>query len=59
MHRSIFKMIDMCLLSQHVDSRLSTQQFGDIKNVHIIADEILVVGDTEQEHDEALTAVLQ
>ena len=35
------------------------QLFGDIRNVHIIADDMLVVGDTEQEHDEALIAVLQ
>ena len=35
------------------------QLFGDIKNVHIIADDMLIVGDTEQEHDEALIAVLQ
>ena len=35
------------------------QQFGDMKNVHIIEDDMLIVGDTEQEHDEALIAVLQ
>ena len=35
------------------------QLCGDIKNVHIIADDMLIVGDTEQEHDEALIAVLQ
>lgn len=35
------------------------QLFGGIKNVHIIADDILIVGDTEQDHDETLLAVLQ
>ncbi len=29
------------------------QLFGDIKNVYIIADHMLTVGDTELEHDEA------
>lgn len=35
------------------------QIFGDIKNLHIIADDMLIVGDTEEEHDKSLLAVFE
>ena len=33
--------------------------FGDIPNVHVIADDLIVAGKTEEEHDKALAQVLQ
>ena len=33
--------------------------FGNIPGVHIIADDMLIAGDTEEEHDTAITKVLK
>ena len=33
--------------------------FGETKDLHIIADDMRIVGDTEQDHDEALLTLLQ
>ena len=35
------------------------QMFGDIPGVHIIADDMLIAGDTDEEHDTAITKVLE
>ena len=35
------------------------QMFGDIPGIHIIADDMLIAGDTEEEHDTAVTKVLE
>ena len=47
------RQIPFGILSEsEVLQRKAFQIFGDIKNVHIIADDMLIVGDTEQDHDE-------
>ena len=35
------------------------QMFGDIPGVHIIADDMRIAGNTEEEHDTAVTTVLE
>ena len=35
------------------------QMFGDIPGVHIIADDMLIAGDTEEKHNTAITKVLE
>lgn len=39
--------------------KMNMMNFGNIKNVYIYFDDILIVGRTKQEHDEALIAVLE
>ena len=35
------------------------QMFGDIPGIHIISNDMLIAGDTEEEHDTAVTKVLE
>lgn len=42
-----------------VFQKMNFENFGDIKNVHIYFDDLLIVGKTKEEHDETLIAVLE
>lgn len=42
-----------------VFQKMNVANFGDIKNVYIYFDDILIVGRTKEEHDEALLAVFE
>ena len=45
--------------ASEVMQRKGYQMFGDIPGVHIIADDMLIAGNTEGEHDTAVTKVLE
>ena len=45
--------------ASEVLQRLNQQVFGDIPNVHIIADDMIIATDTEREHDETLNKIMQ
>eukprot|EP00795_Rhopilema_esculentum_P017626 gene17626-9267_t len=55
-----FKRMPFGILSaSEVLQKKAFQILGDTNNMHIVADEMLIVGDTEKEHDECLLAVLE
>ena len=53
--RMPFGLASACEVLQERNDRT----FGDIPNVYMIADDLIVTGNTEEEHDKALAQVLQ
>ena len=56
--RFLLKSFGLSLTSEILQQR-NDDKFGDIDNVHIIADDLISAGKDEQEHDTALLAVME
>ena len=56
----MFKRLPFGLSSpQDVFQRVMPQMFEDIEDVEVVVDDILIWGETEQQHDERLIRVLE